>query len=392
MGTSTVEMDQYDNQHIANKHRVKEFTCGNCNRGYAFLWQLDHHKKGCGKIWSCGSCDKTYSERLSLNVHCKRSSHILPDHANFKNKRGAAVRPPKKSVGRPRKVPHDPETSTGTNDPKVIYVVMPIIINNTIPSVHSSERPILPKAGCDVTPVDASTQTLVDQQISCSTCDNNKSSHGTSKQRHHKPSSSTQTERGSSSNMRGRMKSASAQVIRSIRRYKKKPENQVKESIETQTLESILRLDQMPLVTSTRTTSTSICLAPDDTLGTVGHLQKQSGNPLISRDASTSGVTEASITESSVQTDDVVHHNPPVIMNQSTTETQTCGTGCDEEDLESIIKTSLDEDFFPELDMYDIETQTNWNTDETTQTDFHNSSELLEECLRNLGVISYVHH
>ena len=99
----------------------------------------------------------------------------------------------------------------------------------------------------------------------------------------------------------------------------------------------------------------------------------------------------ATITESSVQTEEFPD-NPlgAEMTNQySNIETQTNG-----DDLESMIHSWDDDDFFAALDMADIETQTYWNTDETTQTDFSQSSsssssdKMLDECLRNFGFIS----
>ena len=136
------------------------------------------------------------------------------------------------------------------------------------------------------------------------------------------------------------------------------------ESAETQTLESILAsnavleslqleggcallpptssLTGAPGASRTRTASTNV--GPD--------LGSWSTSVMVSQAAS-----DASVAETSVQTEDCL----PSLITCSTTETQTYDC-----DLPSFC---CPEDLLLELNANDIETQTIWNSDETTQTD-----------------------
>ena len=341
-------------QHVANTHSEKQFACVTCNKRYAFAWQLEHHRQVCGKTWSCLSCDKSYSERLSLVVHCKRHAHALPPEA-----RGWSDRKNRKKEDR------------------------------TCPSaaarVPTLGRLILPKpAAAVVAAVPAASDSKPLAHQSCQT-----ETHS----RRRRTAQATQTDR--------KRRSASAQCPPMRSRAAETRRGRLgMESAETQTLESSLFVvSSSPLQTSGMHDysfeSRCSCSLLHCTLAAALTMKTVSTNvgPGL-RTAVLASATEVSLSasrddedrdaarfmrdtlvaETSVQTDEY----RSMLAQFSSIETQTCF------DASHSFSGLFDsDDLFFELGVSDIETQTIWNTDGTTQTDG-----TLHELLREFDLVS----
>lgn len=328
-------------QHIANKHREKQFKCTICGKLYAFDWQLSHHQRGCGQMWSCTTCDKTYSERLSLLVHCRRNGHKLSDEADFKERFKSR-----------RKKKDNSESESSPPPPTVIFV--PIFV--AVPPAQVV-RPILPKGSDSQSTI--STQTLEPSQ-GCSNC--------TKKARTVKIKQSTQTQTNQEDKMKGKAStSVQCAPVRSIKAKKKKDDQLIKESIETQTHESSLPINWPNQSNTDQSSKISVGIDADpypipwDYTGIFSTTQQ----------------SETVSSEMSVQTEEVA------LANQySTIETQTIA----DHELLSLFDTEGHNDLFLELNMNDIETQTNWNEMNVTGTQTMDASTCIDDFLKDFNL------
>lgn len=325
---------------------MRPFICDLCLKAFAFDWQLNHHKKSCGKTWSCLGCDKTYAERLSLITHCKRHGHRLPEEARFRKK----------------------------NNDQVKLVVLPVIIgqvhqNGCIPL--DGKPMLLPKATSKGhhqleagTQTANQTTTVIPGDSHCipngSAARSNFVSTNGSSSTHSAPyrkmQSGTQTERPAN-----RKASTAAQCTPARRRPRKRKSDQATESAETQTLESVLAEGpafRAAASTNTRDISTFVSPLQEATIQMEGydcHLVTDS-NPLLCQltNAFVEYPSAATIAEQSVQTD-MLQRNAYTTM-----ETQTIATE---------LPGYPEQEFFLDFDVNDIDTQTYWNHESGTQTE-----------------------
>lgn len=69
---------------MGNKHAAKKFKCKSCVETFAFSWQLKYHSKFCGKVeLKCATCSSYYTKPMSLLMHCKRKLHLPPVDLQF---------------------------------------------------------------------------------------------------------------------------------------------------------------------------------------------------------------------------------------------------------------------------------------------------------------------
>lgn len=319
------------------------------------IWQLKYHKKSCGVQWACKSCEKIYKERTSLLVHCKRSGHELPTNAKIRNQN---------------------QNQTPVNN----ILLMPIIIH---PAFRPTERLILPK-------LNSTTESSIQTDKSQCSC-LSQSNQRVTNVRMKFISSSTQTERINFKSTK-QSESRSAQCPPVISNRNKRS---LKRCAQTQTLESTLH-ETLPHEKRTKisaSTSTSPpkkgkrhlnqtnynskrqCVETQTDIicdyQTVndgqhkGHVLTMPVNPLLSQQSN------LFISEQSVQTESFNE----LEFGINNIETQTSNI-----DIESTNLLHFDpNDLFSELEFTDIETQTNWNSDGTTQTDFEIDDEIIKQ-------------
>lgn len=256
-------------------------------------------------------------------MHCKRHGHTLPEEA-----KGWSDSQGKRKNKRYKELP-----SSNSQPLKVLLV--PIHVYVPTPVVERIERPILPKE--TVVPETVSTATQTTETRCPRSFERPTRVHKTTKSQ-----TGTQTEKKKSS-------SSQCNAVRTVRRRTKSNSHEVQsETVQTQTLESVLSGGP-----SVRTASTSVC-------------SELFSLPMSSTAAGTSMEDELiqpwntiPCNEMSVQTDEC---NFP-FEGYSTIETQTNPT-----DMTYNLLNSED-DLLAFMEMNDIETQTQWNNDGTTQTD-----------------------
>ena len=315
-------------------------------------------------------------------MHCKRHSHNLPKNALIKTSKTPLISP----------------------QINVQFLVLPLIFDSNLSSHQMTNQSnvtqnqklinILPKSEELKPQNDFGTQTSVSEE--CNKCKNNTKSENNVKNGKNCNSISTQTERLSQkSSKSGEQRSTDCQTIRKRNR---KPHNNY-ESIETQTLESTLHLTQ----TSSRENSLKISAStstspPKKTKKRCSlSVDKSEENSAKSFDVKKScAFTQTvcqSCTSTSTTTDDelFVNYGNPLLSQMNPTnnileqsvqteaiefcldnefnniETQTVNLDVSSDDL---LDFGANEEFlFSDLEFTDIETQTIWNNDRTTQTD-----------------------
>ncbi|XP_054162648.1 uncharacterized protein LOC128960556 [Oppia nitens] len=379
------------NQHIANKHSEKKFICEKCHKKYAIEWQLKYHKKSCGVEWECGSCDKRYTERLSLVMHCKRRSHILPSIDGIKYTKNVIKNEVKVS-------PINIQT----------LIVMPVIFatNPMVTTTSANQTPIkiLPKSYISDDELNyrsICTQTSTGEE--CNKCKSNMYQKTVVTNIVKFSSISTQTDRLTQRFHKTR--ESRSTDCQTIRKRNRKPQSAYNyESIETQTLESALHSNgstnkiQISASTSTsppKKTSKKIRLDIRD----IENINKSCAFTQTSIESSINRVVNCNSDEQSFDANErqlskmVQSFNPlidlldttnTVILEQSVQteandllldngfnniETQTVNLDINENDLFNF--DTNDEFVFTDLEFTDIETQTIWDNDRSTQTDEH---------------------
>lgn len=77
---------------MGNKHATKKFKCKSCEETFAFSWQLKYHSKFCGKVeLKCATCNSCYTKPMSLLMHCKRKLHLPPADLQFKLRKNTKI-------------------------------------------------------------------------------------------------------------------------------------------------------------------------------------------------------------------------------------------------------------------------------------------------------------
>lgn len=316
-------------QHIKNIHKDKTFQCSDCDEKFAFEWQLKYHRKYCGTELKCRTCGKRYAKPMSLLMHCKRTLHSPPVEQQFKSV--------KKSL---------PVSAT------IVYV--PIFIDSTS---LLQNRPILPMPA-----LVHSTSTLpslnLNQLPSCKTVKKSHSSHN------------RKTENARITQFTNR-RSTDCQTVRKKNRAHSKLS--VK-SIETQTVASSFDVPQ----------SSKTYLDHEGELNA-----KCSSFTQTFFDDIGEGQGEPVMRDTFLSTSEESHFETAA-QNQysfgngiySNIETQTQASMADFGDPDMNMVADGDDFQISDLELIDIETQTIWNYDRTTQTD--GTSSLDTDWLMNL--------
>lgn len=296
-------------------------------------------------------------------MHCKRSSHFLPQNASIKTSKSAVTSPPI----------------------SVQLLVLPLIVDSPTSSTAGQRLvTILPKTS------DCETQTTGKQR-----CDNCKTHSKVNDSKALKKVNSISIQTDCVSQKRNRSSEQRSAECQTNRKRNRNPKSNSYESIETQTLESAFQSNQLSsqkcCVKISASTSTSPpkktrkkCFASFDVNNGVD-VEKlcaftQTSDQMVDTKFTTGGpdllvnclnpllsqTNSNLILEQSVQTEanDVLLDNEFINI-----ETQTVNLDIDAKDLLEF--DGQQELLFSDLEFTDIETQTIWNNDRTTQTDEH---------------------
>lgn len=301
--------------HIKNRHKDKAFCCSGCDEKFAFDWQLKYHRKFCGTELKCRTCGKKYSSKnpTSLLMHCKRNLHLLPVEQQFKSVKKSSF-------------------ASATT-----VLLVPIFIDRSSPLLNN--RPILPKPAQAIHPTASFN---LNQQLPSS-----------------KKSSSSQSRKAENAHITHTTsrRSTDCQTVRKKNRAHSKLNVQ---SIQTQTMASSFDVPQ----------SSKTHLAPEGELrakcsSTQTFLDDfgEQSEPIM-RDTFLS-TSEESHLETAVQTQ---YSFGSGIYSDTQTQTQTNMADLGGIDDMNTMADGGDFQIF-DLELTDIETQTIWNYDRTTQTD-----------------------
>lgn len=331
---------------MMNKHNDRTFKCDRCDFSGAFQWQLTHHQKNCGFEYACLTCGVKYN-KTALLMHCRRKNHecIFSD-TKKKATTNAEDKPP-------------PVVSCIVDGH--LYTPVVSLPSKTSPLLVTSHRPILPKLP---------------------------------NQTYEKRSTSTETDhkllRKSAS------KSKRSAEVQTVKKYYRSNRKKDSKSAETQTLDSSFKVPQ----TTTSSTSAEPSYSVPESLA-IGNSKScftqtfdfESDSSMSSEATSLSSIAlvddpywdgmpaklnTTSNSEQSVQTDalDIESLFPLSGNGITTAQTQTSITDCDQFSTLFPATSNDNPDGLTfhdyDLEFLDIETQTNWNFDQTTQTE-HNS-------------------
>lgn len=332
-------------QHLMNKHNDRNFKCDRCDFTGAFQWQLTHHQKNCGLEYECLTCGVKYN-KTALLMHCRRKNH----ECIFSDTKKKAINGEEKS---------QPIMSAIVNGH--LYTPVVSLPSDSLPFLITNHRPILPKLP---------------------------------NQNYEKRSISTETDlkflRKSAN------KSKRSAEVQTVKKYYRSNRKKDSKSAETQTLDSSFKVPlSIPFKTETEQSlvipecleiSKKVANNSKSCFTQTFDCESNSCMSLISPtallddpywDAAPKKLNPASNSEQSVQTD-AFESEPlfPLSGNHITTaQTQTSITDCDlfSTLFSSTLNDSMDGLTFHDYDLefLDIETQTNWNFDQTTQTE-HN--------------------
>ena len=368
---------------MKNIHGEKKLKCSKCNQKFGLEFQLKYHEKYCGQQLTCATCRKCYDKPTSLWMHCKRLGHCLPDNnndQNFKFRKSISEQPP-------------PSSSEFTKCSNVILV--PMLTTTTIPETcdisnnHNSDSNMMKIPYKN----DGNKFILPKNSV-----DNSKQNQSSMNNNVHNNNKCAKNE----SNTKPKLKrSTECQTIRKRHRRTSRPIES--NSIQTQTMHSSFDL---PSVMINHRDYTNNDNDNNDCQQKIFPLNFESNRTNIVKNCSkTSTFTQTLFDdeiESDINTSIIQHHDDPFMIKSMMIEDDDddrqqatdVNTNNDNDVVETNndhhrslyqnIETQTKEDDdcswdhhhddlrFNELfEFVDIETQTIWNYDQTTQTDHH---------------------
>lgn len=309
-------------------HGEKKFSCDNCDKKFALAWQQKYHCKYCGTLLSCQICNKVYKNPMSLLMHCKRASHTISHDKNAKSK----------------------NVPTNAN---ILMVYVPVIINNDS-TTKSANKSILPKI--QIANDNSSLNSLLDSNVLLNKAASNKNV--------------------SNSKLSKSLRRKRSMDCQTIRKRNRPTNNFQFKSIETQTLHSSFDLKKVDNQQRNIDKLNNKCSSFTQTL-----LDDQEfSNSLIAKDLLLSSKSNDINLDGMSKSE----FDSNFFENYNTTETQTNNpaNGFDSYEIPMAISSECENKLkFSDLEFIDIETQTNWHYDRTTQTE---EEEMIDNWYLNL--------
>ena len=302
---------------------------------FAFEWQLRYHNKHCGTQFKCSVCEKIYIKPMSLVMHCKRNSHPLPSGTYKKH-----FKLRKNNI----QTSHSYIFVPIFVEKKIIEKEPFSLVSSNIDSIIKN-KPILPKSKL------LFSSDLTKLQFDFNSSTNNK----------------LQKKKNFFNDYKREFENKRSTDCQTVRKRSRLLPNFELKSTQTQTLHSSFDANKTEIYVKHGPFHKK-CSSFTQTL-----IDDIEPSDFIVKDAFLSN--EVNQLEQAAQTEFSADMDSFQLENYSTSETQTNTNIADLGNQDVPIEVNNESFKFADLEFIDIETQTIWNNDRTTQTENDQSLE-----------------